>query len=332
MAKATTTKSKKQKNWHTIATPKYAECAFAHASTESELANADYDPQHGWSDGWEGGDDWAATEEWRDINRNTPQLVHRSEHCQPDPEGLTVDTFKDLGVTGLDDFTPMMWKWIEEMTSWIDPADPDEFNGVAQEMSEVLELSEEVCAGMIWELQETGGYYPENEMPRTRGRKPMRFSKEFCQRMAEKCESKADFHRKHTKVYNRAMKAGWLNEITASLPPAWGHDNNAVYGWKVITAPEDVDMPAIGKHLIKFGVTSQKLKDKRVRQAAKSNRMTYDLIAVCDTSEGDARAFENVLLGMGEAANMPDWIDGKTEFVVLSDEQLNQAKQFLGAA
>jgi hypothetical protein len=35
---------------------------------------------------------------------------------------------------------------------------------------------------------------------------------------------------------------------------------------------------------------------------------------------------------MGEAANMPDWIDGKTEFVVMSDQQLDKAKQLLGAA
>ena len=64
----------------------------------------------------------------------------------------------------------------------------------------------------------------------------------------------------------------------------------------------------------------------------KTNDMQGEIIAICDTSTGDATYFEGVLLTLGVQPALPENYDGKTEFRLISDGELNEARELLGVA
>jgi hypothetical protein len=131
-----------------------------------------------------------------------------------------------------------------------------------------------------------------------------------------------------TKVYGDR----WLDAFPER---AHTHDNDAVYAWIVTEAPDHVVMPLQGYHLVKSGVTSQKLGGERPRNTMNANEMQGEIIAICDTSEGDALYFEEVLQSVGVQPVFPDdehlKLDGYTEFRLVSDAELDEIMALLGA-
>lgn len=147
---------------------------------------------------------------------------------------------------------------------------------------------------------------------------------ERCKASALEFETISDWSREAGSAYNRAHKNGWLSDCTSHMERTNGHDNDAVYLWEWV---ED----GKGTGIYKPGLTSWRLADKRIRDCAHINGIDYRLIALCQTSEKDAKAFESVLLGMGDEVALPDHItDGRTEFRIYSESELALIYQLLG--
>lgn len=121
---------------------------------------------------------------------------------------------------------------------------------------------------------------------------------------------------------------------TAHMERVCVRDSNSLYAWRVLSAKDEVVVPLPGFHLVKFGVTSQRQNGARIKGVAKKNGMEQEVIGHCDTSEdenrGHALDFEAVLKGLGTDPQLPYWYDGRTEFRLISDEELGLVKQLMG--
>ena len=145
-----------------------------------------------------------------------------------------------------------------------------------------------------------------------------------CEQDALKYKTKADWGRGSKSAYIKAWKMGWLEDCCAHMERVSTHDNDALYLWEWVE-----DGKGVG--IYKPGVTSWRLGDQRIREVATVNGLDYRLIALCETSEGDALMFEKALLDMGEKPALPDHItDGRTEFRIYSDEELEFIYQLMG--
>lgn len=179
--------------------------------------------------------------------------------------------------------------------------------------------------GWTEKIYEAAGYEKKEEI----------WTLDACKQDALKYQTRADWDRANTSAYQKAYRKGWLDECCAHMERMNGHDNNAVYSWIVVKAPDHVVMPLPGYHLVKSGVTSQTQGDKRPRNTMRDNQMQGEIIAVCDTGEGDALYFEEVLLSLGVQPVFPDIegmeVDGKTEMRLVSDAELEEIRSLLGA-
>jgi hypothetical protein len=140
-----------------------------------------------------------------------------------------------------------------------------------------------------------------------------------------------DWQKADPSSQDKARRMGWFDEASAHMERAGGTDNDSVYGWVVTAANDCVVVPMPGYHLVKFGVTSKKRGNDRPLQTMRSNNMQGEIIAICDTDTGDATCFEGVLLTLGVQPVLPEDYDGKTEFRLISDKELNEARALLGA-
>ena len=224
--------------------------------------------------------------------------------------------------------------------------------GIAEEcmshMPRLRKLTKDVVAesaskfGTIGEWQDAdGGAYNKawemgwlGEVTAHMERQHRNLTKALVLESASRHMTVTDWRRADASAEQAARDYGWLEDATAHMERTSGHDNDAVYSWVVTSAPSHVVMPLPGYHLVKSGVTSQKLGDKRPRNTMRNNSMQGEIIAICDTSEGDAPYFEQVLLSLGVQPVFPDIegmeVDGKTEFRLISDDELNEACEFLG--
>lgn len=157
-------------------------------------------------------------------------------------------------------------------------------------------------------------------------------TKEIVLESAKPHRTISDWTRADGSAVHKARKMGWMDEATAHMERVCGHDNDRAYGWLVTAANDEVVVPLPGYHLVKFGVTSQKLGDQRPHKTMKANAMRGEIIAICDTETGEAIEIEGLLLTLGTDAGIPYWYDGYTEFKLVSDDELNEARELLGVA
>ena len=158
-------------------------------------------------------------------------------------------------------------------------------------------------------------------------RKPLvkeKWTLNACKQDALKYQTRVDWYRGERGAYNRACRMDWLDECCAHMESVSGHDSDALYFWEWIDQGKSTG-------IYKVGVTSHRLDDKRIKQCASANGIDYRLIALCQTSEQDAMAFESVLLDMGDTVPLPDHIkDGRSEFRIYNDEELQIIYQLMG--
>lgn len=151
---------------------------------------------------------------------------------------------------------------------------------------------------------------------------------DLCLSVASRYSKKADWMREQFDLHLLAVRLGIADLATAHMERCGGlraeSARDAIYLWEWV---ED----GKGTGIYKPGLTSWRLADKRIRDCAYTNGIDYRLIALCQTSEKDAKAFEPVLLGMGDEVALPDHItDGRTEFRIYSESELALIYQLLG--
>ena len=117
-------------------------------------------------------------------------------------------------------------------------------------------------------------------------------------------------HASYTAAYK--INGQLWKDCAAHMERYSGAKADAIYVWRPTSMPDRVLSVLPGFHLVKFGATST------------------ELIALCETSEGDAFAFESVLKGLGVTPAMPYWYDGKTEFRLISDSEMQLVMELLG--
>ena len=135
-------------------------------------------------------------------------------------------------------------------------------------------------------------------------------------------------HASYTAAYK--INGQLWKDCAAHMERYSGAKADAIYVWRPTSMPDQVLSVLPGFHLVKFGATSTCQEDRRIRNCATKNDMDYELIALCETSEGDAFAFESVLKGLGVTPAMPYWYDGKTEFRLISDSEMQLVMELLG--
>ncbi len=108
------------------------------------------------------------------------------------------------------------------------------------------------------------------------------------------------------------------------------HDENIIYCWKVLEAPDDVPVALPGYHLVKFGITSQGSKRyyDRIKGTAGRNKMQHEVLVYQHTNKHEARTYEKWTHGLGVTPVMPER-DGWTEFRLVSDAELRLVMDML---
>lgn len=134
---------------------------------------------------------------------------------------------------------------------------------------------------------------------------------------ARKYDSKAEWEHNESSLASAARKVGGTlyDACTAHMTAGCLSSLDIVYVWAVL---EDGERTGV----YKAGRTSSELGDYRVVTCAKRNRMEHEIVAWIQTDPGKAPELEAEVLAMGEAVEMPYWIDGYTEFRRFSDSEL----------
>lgn len=149
---------------------------------------------------------------------------------------------------------------------------------------------------------------------------------------AQQYSNRQEWQEGDSAAYAQAYKINgqlW-KDCTAHMERYSGAKADAIYVWRPTSMTDEVLSVMPGFHLVKIGATSTCQGDSRVSNCANNNGMEYELIGLCETSERDAHTFERWMLDMGVRPEMPYWYDGKTEFRLISDEELDLIKQLMG--
>ena len=144
---------------------------------------------------------------------------------------------------------------------------------------------------------------------------------------AQKYDSKAEWERAEKAFASAARKVGGTlyEACTAHMTAGCLSSLDIVYVWAVL---EDGERTGV----YKAGRTSSELGDYRVVTCAKRNRMEHEIVAWIQTEPGKAPELEAKVLAMGEAEDMPYWIDGHTEFRRFSDSELAEIQNMAASA
>lgn len=162
----------------------------------------------------------------------------------------------------------------------------------------------------------------------TRGIHPKGYwTLERCMEDARRYGTRRDWHLGKSAGYYTARQKGWLEHCCAQMESGYSaSDADAIYFWEWTEN-------GVGTGIYKPGVTSWRRGDARIVQCAATNGIDYRLIALCETSPGDALQFERMLLDMGDTVALPDHItDGRTEFRIYSEQELQFIYELLGVS
>jgi hypothetical protein len=119
--------------------------------------------------------------------------------------------------------------------------------------------------------------------------------------------------------YDAAQRKGMLSAIAATKRKGGvGRDSDAAYMW---CADGQIHN---GKRVCKFGLSSARLKDDRIKQARTASGLTPTEVII--VKRADAAAVEKELLALGESPNYKGFI-GCTEFRALTEDEIKLAKQ-----
>ncbi len=141
---------------------------------------------------------------------------------------------------------------------------------------------------------------------------------------ASRFSGRTDFMINAGGAYKAAVAQGVLDEVCAHMEPGAGtSDNDAVYIWRVVGRYRH------GKPVFKIGVTSSRLREKRISAVASLAKVKADTVALVKVP--DARAVESELLLIGEPAAFNKG-SGHTEYRALSSSELEQALVILARA
>ena len=135
---------------------------------------------------------------------------------------------------------------------------------------------------------------------------------------AAKYENHTDWRNNSSAAYGAAKKRKIIAECTAHMDRmSTASRADAIYIWRA----EGEEFS--GKPVYKIGITSEDLKDQRVRNVANRSGFTAKIVTLTavDTS---ARSIERQLHDLGEHPGYTGF-DGCTEFRAMSDDELNTA-------
>jgi hypothetical protein len=116
-----------------------------------------------------------------------------------------------------------------------------------------------------------------------------------------------------------ALKRAQRSAKSGRLGPS---DNDAIYCWRVVDDGGRFPKALSGYHLVKFGMTSWRLNDERIKHTAAHNKMEFETLLLNPTNSGEAVRYEAWMQSLGEPVIMPKGTDGFKEFRFVSDTEL----------
>lgn len=113
-----------------------------------------------------------------------------------------------------------------------------------------------------------------------------------------------------------AKHNGYYDEIVSMVGDRRGSSYDAIYIWKAVGVEFN------GKQVYKLGLTSYRLKDKRIKDVAKGANLKYEIVILEKVLKADFIEYE--LLQFGENPKLGDF-DGSSEFRALTNVELLEA-------
>jgi hypothetical protein len=175
-------------------------------------------------------------------------------------------------------------------------------NGAAYKRAKENGWLDECCAHMM-------------EMKKEKGH----WTFEKCFVSASEFLHRSEWFRREKKAYVAAHRNGWLEKCCAHMvSAAGGTDSDAAYMWCADGQTHN------GKRVCKFGLSSARLKDERIRQVGWASGFVPTEVIIVERA--DAAALEKELLAFGEAV-LYTGFGGCTEFRALTEDEIKLAKQ-----
>jgi hypothetical protein len=141
---------------------------------------------------------------------------------------------------------------------------------------------------------------------------------------ARQHSTRAEWSLKASAEFNAARKiGGTLWEACVAMHEGHRAESDVVYIWAVVEEGQAADLS--NPVDCKVGVTRSDLGEARISGCARNNGMGYEIVHMVTVKPGKAFELEKVILDMGAQLDMPDWMDGYTEFRRFGSVTLRQA-------
>jgi hypothetical protein len=145
---------------------------------------------------------------------------------------------------------------------------------------------------------------------------PIQWTEDMVYAEARRYHSRKKFIDGSPSAASAAFKRGIYEEVTAHMPMLGNRsDNNAIYIWKVTDN--------LYPDTYKIGYTSLRSGTYRIFKIASELGVNYEIIALTET-EGKATVLEGILHSIGDPIEMPEGLDGRTEFRKMDYSQLEE--------
>lgn len=142
-----------------------------------------------------------------------------------------------------------------------------------------------------------------------------RWSEEEILKEAKKYKHKSEFSKEASGAYDAAIKLGVLREACKHMVPL-NSEFNCIYVW---TAKNNNS-----NRLIKVGVTSKRLGNRRIKFVEKKSGFSATEIIIADSI--NPTKLESRLISMGVKEEMPCF-SGSTEFIWVNESQYQRIKK-----
>ena len=142
-------------------------------------------------------------------------------------------------------------------------------------------------------------------------------NKQNCAAEAQNYSNRRAFSLGNSSAYHGADSNGWLDEICTHMDFNPSSDGDAVYLWRAVGHGFN-NLP-----IYKFGITSARLKDRRIEEVARFANMEFEIIVLVKV-KGFAYELETQLLKLGVNPKYQGF-NGASEFRALNEAELQSA-------